>query len=210
VPPQGGRKHPNQDFIQVDTSNILFIVGGAFDGLEKVIQNRTEESGIGFGASVRSKDEQAAGELFQLVEPSDIIKFGLIPELIGRLPVIAALEELDEDALMQILTQPKNALIKQYQHLFHMEGVELEVTEDALSAIAKRAIERKTGARGLRSIVENSLLDVMFDLPSQPEVSKVTLTKEAVEGTAKPVLYKGPRFAVENDDDISESTTKVS
>ncbi len=210
VPPQGGRKHPNQDFIQVDTSNILFIVGGAFDGLEKVIQNRTEESGIGFGASVRSKDEQAAGELFQLVEPSDIIKFGLIPELIGRLPVIAALEELDEDALMQILTQPKNALIKQYQHLFHMEGVELEVTEDALSAIAKRAIERKTGARGLRSIVENSLLDVMFDLPSQPEVSKVTLTKEAVEGTGKPVLYKGPRFAVENDDDISESTTKVS
>lgn len=210
VPPQGGRKHPNQDFIQVDTSNILFIVGGAFDGLEKVIQNRTEESGIGFGASVRSKDQQSAGELFQMVEPSDIIKFGLIPELIGRLPVIAALQELDEDALIQILTRPKNALIKQYQHLFNMEGVELEVTDEALAAIAKRAIERKTGARGLRSIVENSLLDVMFDLPSLQEVSKVTLTKEAVEGTGKPVLLNGPRFAVENDDDISESTTKVS
>lgn len=210
VPPQGGRKHPNQDFIQVDTSNILFIVGGAFDGLEKVIQNRTEESGIGFGASVRSKDEQEAGELFQMVEPSDIIKFGLIPELIGRLPVIAALQELDEDALIQILTRPKNALIKQYQHLFGMEGVELEVTNEALAAIAQRAIERKTGARGLRSIVENSLLDVMFDLPSLGEVSKVILTKEAVEGTAQPVLINGPRFAVENDDDISESTTKVS
>ena len=210
VPPQGGRKHPNQDFIQVDTSNILFIVGGAFDGLEKVIQNRTEESGIGFGASVRSKEEQAAGELFQMVEPSDIIKFGLIPELIGRLPVIATLEELDEDALVQILTQPKNALIKQYQHLFSMEGVELEITEEALSAIAKRAIERKTGARGLRSIVENSLLDVMFDLPSLQEVSKVVLTKEAVEGSAKPTLVEGPRSVVQNDDDISESTTKVS
>lgn len=210
VPPQGGRKHPNQDFIQVDTSNILFIVGGAFDGLEKVIQNRTAESGIGFGASVRSKEEQSAGELFQMVEPSDIIKFGLIPELVGRLPVIATLLELDEDALMQILTQPKNALIKQYQHLFGMEGVELEVTDEALSAIAKRAIERKTGARGLRSIVENSLLDVMFDLPSRKEVSKVILTREAVEGTAKPTLVEGTRFAVQNDDDISESTTKVS
>ena len=210
VPPQGGRKHPNQDFIQVDTSNILFIVGGAFNGLEKVIQNRTEESGIGFGASVRSKDQQPAGELFQLVEPSDIIKFGLIPELIGRLPVIAALEELDEDALVQILTQPKNALVKQYQHLFDMEGVELEVADDALLAIAKRAIERKTGARGLRSIVENSLLDVMFDLPSQPEVNKVILTKDAVEGVDKPVLVEGPRSEVQHDDDISESTTKVS
>ncbi|NLB31763.1 MAG: ATP-dependent protease ATP-binding subunit ClpX, partial [Alcaligenaceae bacterium] len=210
VPPQGGRKHPNQDFIQVDTSNILFIVGGAFDGLEKVIQNRTAESGIGFGASVRSKEEQSAGELFQMVEPSDIIKFGLIPELVGRLPVIATLLELDEDALMQILTQPKNALIKQYQQLFGMEGVELEVTDEALSAIAKRAIERKTGARGLRSIVENSLLDVMFDLPSRKEVSKVILTREAVEGTAKPTLVEGTRFAVQNDDDISESTTKVS
>ena len=210
VPPQGGRKHPNQDFIQVDTSNILFIVGGAFDGLEKVIQNRTAESGIGFGASVHSKEQQSAGELFQLVEPSDIIKFGLIPELVGRLPVIATLLELDEDALMQILTQPKNALIKQYQHLFSMEGVELEVTSDALSAIAKRAIERKTGARGLRSIVENSLLDVMFDLPSRKEVNKVMLTKEAVEGTADPILIEGVRSTVQNDDDISESTTKVS
>lgn len=210
VPPQGGRKHPNQDFIQVDTSNILFIVGGAFDGLEKVIQNRTAESGIGFGASVHSKEQQSAGELFQLVEPSDIIKFGLIPELVGRLPVIATLLELDEDALMQILTQPKNALIKQYQHLFSMEGVELEVTSDALSAIAKRAIVRKTGARGLRSIVENSLLDVMFDLPSRKEVNKVRLTKEAVEGTADPILIEGVRSTVQNDDDISESTTKVS
>lgn len=211
VPPQGGRKHPNQDFIQVDTSNILFIVGGAFDGLEKVIQNRSAESGIGFGASVRSKEEQSAGELFQMVEPSDIIKFGLIPELIGRLPVIATLQELDEDALMQILTQPKNALIKQYQHLFAMEGVELEVTKEALAAIAKRAIERKTGARGLRSIVENSLLDVMFDLPSLKEVSKVVLSKEAIEGTVKPLLVDGPRFTPQEEkDDVSESTTKVS
>ncbi|XVN74360.1 ATP-dependent Clp protease ATP-binding subunit ClpX [Oligella sp. MSHR50489EDL] len=209
VPPQGGRKHPNQDFIQVNTTNILFIVGGAFDGLDKVIQNRTEESGIGFGASVRSKQEREVGELFQMVEPSDIIKFGLIPELVGRLPVIAALQELDEDALVQILTRPKNALIKQYQHLFAMEGVELEVTDEALTAIAKRAIERKTGARGLRSIVENSLLDVMFDLPSYKEIAKVILTEEAVAGVAKPILVNGQRSVVAADD-TSESTTKVS
>lgn len=199
VPPQGGRKHPNQDFIQVDTSNILFIVGGAFDGLERVIQNRTEESSIGFGASVRSKEEKSAGELFQLVEPSDIIKFGLIPELVGRLPVIATLEELDEHALVQILTQPKNAIIKQYEHLFDMEGASLEVTDEALEAIAKRAIQRKTGARGLRSIVENSLLDVMFDLPSRQEINKVILTKEAVEGQAEPTLVEGPRRTVKSE-----------
>lgn len=209
VPPQGGRKHPNQDFIQVDTTNILFIVGGAFDGLDRVIQNRTEESGIGFGAAVHAKEERATGELFQLVEPSDIIKFGLIPELVGRLPVIAALQELDEDALVQILTRPKNAIIKQYQHLFAMEGVELEVTDEALAAIAKRAIERKTGARGLRSIVENSLLDVMFDLPSYQEIAKVILTAEAVAGSAKPILVKGQRSLVATDDAAS-STSDVS
>ncbi|MDK6203359.1 ATP-dependent Clp protease ATP-binding subunit ClpX [Oligella urethralis] len=209
VPPQGGRKHPNQDFIQVDTTNILFIVGGAFDGLDRVIQNRTEESGIGFGAAVHAKEERATGELFQLVEPSDIIKFGLIPELVGRLPVIAALQELDEDALVQILTRPKNAIIKQYQHLFAMEGVELEVTDEALTAIAKRAIERKTGARGLRSIVENSLLDVMFDLPSYQEIAKVILTEEAVAGSAKPILVKGQRNLVAADD-VASSISDVS
>ena len=188
VPPQGGRKHPNQDFIQVDTTNILFIVGGAFDGLEKVIQNRTEKSGIGFGAKVSARSERGVGELFAEVEPEDLIKFGLIPELVGRLPVVTTLQELDEDALIRILTEPKNALIKQFQQLFTMEDVELEIEDEALKTVAQAAIKRKTGARGLRSIVEKSLLDTMYDLPSMPDVSKVILTKEAVEGTAKPVV----------------------
>ena len=167
VPPQGGRKHPSQEMIQVDTSNILIICGGAFAGLDKVIQQRTEKTGIGFNADVKAKDNnKKIGELFQQVEPSDLIKFGLIPELIGRLPVVATLEELDEAALIQILTEPKNALIKQYEYLFEMEDAKLEFDQDALVAIAKQALNRKTGARGLRSIVENALLDTMYELPS--------------------------------------------
>lgn len=188
VPPQGGRKHPNQDFIQVDTTNILFIVGGAFDGLEKVIQNRTEKSGIGFGATVSSKSERGVGQLFAEVEPEDLIKFGLIPELVGRLPVVTTLQELDESALIRILTEPRNALIKQFNKLFEIEGVELEIEDEALQAIAQAAIKRRTGARGLRSIVEKSLLETMYELPSLENVAKVVLTKEAVLGSASPKL----------------------
>lgn len=188
VPPQGGRKHPNQDFIQVDTTNILFIVGGAFDGLEKVIQNRTEKSGIGFGANVSAKSERGVGELFSEVEPEDLIKFGLIPELVGRLPVVTTLQELDEAALVRILTEPRNALVKQFQKLFEIEDVELEIEAAALQSIAQAAIKRRTGARGLRSIVEKSLLDTMYELPSLDNVTKVVLTQEAVEGKAQPVL----------------------
>ncbi len=189
IPPQGGRKHPNQEYIQVDTTNILFIVGGAFSGLEKVIRNRTEKSGIGFGAEVKSKDNRKdVGEVFKMVEPEDLIKFGLIPEFVGRLPVIATLEELDEKALTQILTEPKNALVKQFQKLFKMEGVELEFREEALLAISKAAIKRKTGARGLRSIIEHSLLDIMFDLPSLKDLQKVVLDEKAIMGEGKPLL----------------------
>jgi ATP-dependent Clp protease ATP-binding subunit ClpX len=189
IPPQGGRKHPNQEYIQVDTTNILFIVGGAFSGLEKVIRNRTEKSGIGFGAEVKSKDNRKdVGEVFKMVEPEDLIKYGLIPEFVGRLPVIATLEELDEKALMQILTEPKNALVKQFQKLFKMEGVELEFREEALMAIAKAAIKRKTGARGLRSIIEQSLLDIMFDLPSLKDLQKVVLDEKGISGEGKPLL----------------------
>ncbi len=175
VPPQGGRKHPNQDFLQVDTTNILFICGGAFDGLEKVIQQRTQKTGIGFSAEVAAKDGRGIGQLIAEVEPEDLIKFGLIPELIGRLPVVATLAELDETALVAILTEPKNALVKQYQALLGMEGVELEVRPEALSAIAKKAIARKTGARGLRSILEGALMDVMYELPSMKNVQKVVI-----------------------------------
>ncbi|MDR3394995.1 MAG: ATP-dependent Clp protease ATP-binding subunit ClpX [Parasulfuritortus sp.] len=189
IPPQGGRKHPNQEYIQVDTTNILFIVGGAFSGLEKVIRNRTEKSGIGFGAEVKSKDNRKdVGEVFKMVEPEDLIKYGLIPEFVGRLPVIATLEELDEKALTQILTEPKNALVKQFQKLFKMEGVELEFREEALLAIAKAAIKRKTGARGLRSIIEHSLLDIMFDLPSLKDLQKVVLDEKGISGEGKPLL----------------------
>ncbi|WP_373754397.1 ATP-dependent Clp protease ATP-binding subunit ClpX [Neisseria weixii] len=189
VPPQGGRKHPNQEFIQVDTTNILFICGGAFAGLEKVIRQRTEKGGIGFGAAVHSKDENAkVTELLQTVEPEDLIKFGLIPELIGRLPVIATLAELDETALINILTEPKNALVKQYQALFAMEGVELEIEQSALSSIAKLAMARKTGARGLRSIVEQSLLETMYLLPSLKEVRKVVVTAEVIDGGKQPLM----------------------
>lgn len=188
VPPQGGRKHPNQDFLQIDTTNILFICGGAFDGLEKVIQNRTEKSGIGFGATVHTKTEKRVSEVFRNVEPEDLIKFGLIPELVGRLPVVATLGELTEDALVQILTEPKNALVKQYQKLFGMDGVELEIRPSALAAIARKALERKTGARGLRSIVEHSLIDTMFDLPTLDGVVKVVVDEHTIEEEAKPLL----------------------
>ncbi|WP_124949984.1 ATP-dependent Clp protease ATP-binding subunit ClpX [Sulfuriferula thiophila] len=189
IPPQGGRKHPNQEFVQVDTTNMLFICGGAFAGLEKVIQNRSTKGGIGFGAEVKSKDDSKdISALLQEVEPEDLIKFGLIPELIGRLPVIATLEELDETALMTILTQPKNALTKQYAKLFEMEGAELEFREDALISIAKRALARKTGARGLRSIIEHALLDTMFELPSMENVTKVVVDENVINGTAKPLM----------------------
>jgi ATP-dependent Clp protease ATP-binding subunit ClpX len=188
VPPQGGRKHPNQDFLQIDTTNILFICGGAFDGLEKVIQNRSEKSGIGFGASVKSKSERKVSEVFREVEPEDLIKFGLIPELVGRLPVVATLGELTEDAMVQILTEPKNALVKQYQRLFAMDGVDLEIRPSALAAIAKKALARKTGARGLRSIMEQSLTDTMFDLPTMDGVTKVVLDEHTIEENTKPLL----------------------
>ncbi|MBX3602136.1 MAG: ATP-dependent Clp protease ATP-binding subunit ClpX [Rubrivivax sp.] len=188
VPPQGGRKHPNQDFLQIDTTNILFICGGAFDGLEKVIQNRTEKSGIGFAASVHSKTEKKAADLFREVEPEDLIKFGLIPELVGRLPVVATLGELTVDAMVQILTEPRNALVKQYQKLFGMDGVELEIRPSALTAIAKKALARKTGARGLRSILEHALIDTMFDLPTLDGVAKVVIDDHIIEEGAKPLL----------------------
>jgi ATP-dependent Clp protease ATP-binding subunit ClpX len=189
VPPQGGRKHPNQDFVQVDTTNILFVCGGAFDGLEKVIRNRSEKSGIGFGAQVRSlKDAKEIGEVLRDVEPEDLIKYGLIPEFVGRLPVVATLEELDETALIEILIEPKNALIKQFQRLFAMEGVELEVRPQALTAIAKKALKRKTGARGLRSIIESTLLDIMYELPGLENVTKVVVDESTITGEAKPIL----------------------
>jgi ATP-dependent Clp protease ATP-binding subunit ClpX len=189
VPPQGGRKHPQQEFLQVDTSNILFIVGGAFAGLDKVIRDRSEKGGIGFSAQVKSKDESKnLGEVLLGVEPEDLIKYGLIPEFVGRLPVVATLEELDEDALIQILTEPKNALTKQYNRLFEMEGSELEIRQDALSAIAQKAMERKTGARGLRTILEKVLLDTMYDLPSMENVSKVVLDEAVINGETDPLI----------------------
>ena len=188
VPPQGGRKHPNQDFLQIDTTNILFICGGAFDGLEKVIRNRSEKSGIGFSANVKTKSERKVSEVFREVEPEDLIKFGLIPELVGRLPVVATLGELNEEALVQILTEPKNALVKQYQKLFAMDGVDLEIRPSALAAISRKALARKTGARGLRSIMEQSLLDTMFELPTLEGVAKVVLDEHTIEEEAKPLL----------------------
>jgi len=193
VPPQGGRKHPQQEFMQVDTSSILFICGGAFAGLERIIRERSEKGGIGFSAEVKSKDDKRPnGELLQQVEPEDLIKFGLIPEFVGRLPVHATLEELDEEALVRILTEPRNALTKQYAKLFEMEHVELELRDDALRAVAKRAMERRTGARGLRSIIEAALLDTMYDLPSLDRVSKVVIDAGMIEGESDPILiYDG-------------------
>jgi ATP-dependent Clp protease ATP-binding subunit ClpX len=188
VPPQGGRKHPNQDFVQIDTTNILFICGGAFDGLDKVIRERSEKSGIGFSAQVKTRDSKNITETLKRVEPEDLIKFGLIPEFVGRLPVLATLHELDEDALVQILIEPKNALIKQYQKLFGMEGVELEVRPGALQAIARKALKRKTGARGLRSILESALLDTMYELPGLDNVEKVVIDENMIESGGHPLL----------------------
>ncbi|WP_137699988.1 ATP-dependent Clp protease ATP-binding subunit ClpX [Marimonas lutisalis] len=198
VPPQGGRKHPQQEFLQVDTTNILFICGGAFAGLDRIIAQRGKGSAMGFGADVRDKDERGVGEVFKDLEPEDLLKFGLIPEFVGRLPVIATLEDLDEDALVTILTEPKNALVKQYQRLFELEDAKLTFTDDALSAIAKRAIERKTGARGLRSILEDVLLDTMFELPGLENVEEVVVNEEAViHAEAKPLIIYAETAAQE-------------
>ncbi|MBY4598295.1 ATP-dependent Clp protease ATP-binding subunit ClpX [Ottowia caeni] len=188
VPPQGGRKHPNQDFLQIDTTNILFICGGAFAGIEKVIEARTEASGIGFGATVKSKQQRSVSEVFKEIEPEDLIKFGLIPELVGRMPVVATLAELSEEALVEILTEPKNALVKQYGRLLAMEGVELEIRPSALKAIARKALARKTGARGLRSILEQALIDTMFDLPAASNVAKVVVDENTIEESQPPLL----------------------
>ena len=193
VPPQGGRKHPQQEFLQVDTGKILFVCGGAFAGLDKVILDRSEKGGIGFGASVKSKDKESLfGEVINKVEPEDLIKYGLIPEFVGRLPVVATLEELDEDALVKILTEPKNAITKQYQKMFEFEGCEIEFRPDSLNAVAIKAMDRKTGARGLRTILENTLLDIMYDLPAMENVSKIVVDAAVIEGNAQPyVIYEG-------------------
>jgi len=195
VPPQGGRKHPQQEFLQVDTTNILFICGGAFAGLEKIIAARGKGTSIGFGADVRGPDERRMGDVLREVEPEDLLKFGLIPEFVGRLPVLATLHDLDETALIEILSKPKNALVKQYQRLFEMEDVKLTVHEEALRSIAKRAIERKTGARGLRSIMESILLDPMYDLPGLQGVEEIVVNKEVVEGRGKPLYIYSDRAA---------------
>ncbi|HCH24822.1 MAG TPA: ATP-dependent Clp protease ATP-binding subunit ClpX [Oceanospirillaceae bacterium] len=191
VPPQGGRKHPQQEFLQVDTSNILFVCGGAFAGLDQVIRDRTDKSSIGFSASVASKDDTDIGTLLHTVEAEDLVKFGLIPEFVGRLPMIATLEELDEEALIQILTEPKNSLTKQYDKLFEMEGVEIDFREDALRAVARKAMERKTGARGLRSIMESVLLPAMYELPDLADVEKVVVDENAINGTSEPLIIHG-------------------
>jgi ATP-dependent Clp protease ATP-binding subunit ClpX len=189
VPPQGGRKHPQQEFLQVDTRNVLFICGGAFAGLERVIQERSEKSGIGFGADIKSKtDDKYVSDFLNNLEPEDLVKYGLIPEFVGRMPVVATLEELDEQALVTILTEPKNALVKQYQKLFELEGVELEIRDDALRAIARRALARKTGARGLRSILEKALLETMFELPSMENVTRVTVDANVIEEGSQPLF----------------------
>jgi ATP-dependent Clp protease ATP-binding subunit ClpX len=188
IPQQGGRKHPNQDFLQVDTTNILFICGGAFAGIEKIVENRTEASGIGFAAAVRSKKQRSISETFKVIEPEDLIKFGLIPELVGRLPVVAALDELTEEALVEILTQPKNAVVKQFAKLLALEGVELEVNATALKAIARKALARKTGARGLRSVLEQALIDTMFDLPGTQNVEKVVVDESTIDDNKPPLL----------------------
>lgn len=190
VPPQGGRKHPHQEFIQVDTTNILFIVGGAFDGLDKIIENRTGKNSMGFGADIQSKEKLQIGDLLKEIQPEDLLKYGLIPEFVGRLPVIVTLEELDKEAFVRILTEPKNALAKQYKELFAIDGVELEFEDDALEAIAQKAIDRKTGARGLRSIIEESMLDIMYDIPSRDDIEKCIITKGTITNKAEPnIIY---------------------
>jgi ATP-dependent Clp protease ATP-binding subunit ClpX len=193
VPPQGGRKHPQQEFLQVDTTNILFVCGGAFSGLEKIISARGRSTSIGFGAKVMAPEDRKQGEIFRDVEPEDLLKYGLIPEFVGRLPVVATLEDLDEASLKRILTEPKNALVKQYQRMFEMETVDLTLAEEALAAIARKAIDRKTGARGLRSIMETILLDTMFDLPSLEGVEEVVISREVVEGSARPLYIYADR-----------------
>ena len=205
VPPQGGRKHPHQEFIQINTSNILFICGGAFDGVDKIIEKRTRRSSIGFGADIQSKAEKDIGSLFKEIEPGDLLKFGLIPEFVGRLPIVVTLESLDRDALVNILSKPKNALVKQYKKLFEMDNVKLEFTDEALNAIASKAIERKTGARGLRSIIEEVMTEIMFDIPSDEAIEKVVITestindkadpeiKRVAEGEERPLLSKGKK-----------------
>ncbi|MFQ5355701.1 MAG: ATP-dependent Clp protease ATP-binding subunit ClpX [Mariprofundaceae bacterium] len=199
VPPQGGRKHPQQEFLQVDTTNILFILGGAFSGLEKIIEAKSKQRSIGFGARVQTERERNIGELLRQVEPEDLIRYGLIPELVGRMPVIAALDELEKDALLKILTEPKNALVKQYKAMLQYEGVELEFAEDALAAVADKAIERKTGARGLRAILESTMLDVMYDIPSLGNVKRCLVKAETVRGESKPMLL------FEGDDALAEA-----
>lgn len=193
VPPQGGRKHPHQEFIQVDTTNILFIVGGAFDGLDKIIQNRVGKKSMGFGAEIESQNDIKIGQLLKFLQPEDLLKFGLIPEFVGRLPVIVTLEELDEESLVKILTEPKNALVKQYKELLTMDGVDLEFEEDGLHLIAKKAIERKTGARGLRSIIEETMLDIMYEIPSREDIEKCVITKETIENKVEPTLVLSDR-----------------
>ena len=195
VPPQGGRKHPNQEFIQIDTKNILFICGGAFDGLEKVIRKRSESTVLGFGSKILTEEEKSKENIFSNVLPQDLVKFGIIPELVGRLPVVASLSELDKDSLIKILTEPKNALVKQYKSLFGLDGIELEFTDDALSAIAEKAVERKTGARGLRTIMEETLNKVMFDAPSDDTIRKITVTADAVNGVGEPEIICGEKKA---------------
>lgn len=206
VPPQGGRKHPHQEFIQVDTTNILFIVGGAFDGLDKIIESRTGTKAMGFGAEIQSKKDASFGELIKKLQPEDLIKYGLIPEFVGRLPVMVTLEELDSDALVRILTEPKNALVKQYKELFEMDGVELEFDEGALKAIADKAIERKTGARGLRSIIEETLLDIMYEIPSRDDIEKCVITKETIM-TGKPTLVLSEAAKKRGKDSDKESAS---
>ena len=203
VPPQGGRKHPHQELLQIDTTNILFICGGAFSGLDKIIEKRVGKQGVGFGAEVKSKHKSNVGESFKKVEPQDLLKFGLIPEFVGRVPVVVTLEQLDEEALKMILTEPKNALIKQYKKLFEMDGVELEIKEDALTFIAKKAIERDTGARGLRAIVESALSDAMYEIPSDKDIKKAVFTKEVFEGTVAPELVKKKKRAKEETEEIA-------
>ena len=195
VPPQGGRKHPHQEFIQIDTTNILFICGGAFEGIHKIIEARKDNTSMGFGAELREKEEKNVGEVLKDVMPEDFIKFGLIPEFIGRVPVVVTLDALDEEALIRILKEPKNSLLKQYKKLFELDGVDLEVADDALGAIAKKALERRTGARGLRAIMENLLMDAMYRTPSDPTIRKCIITKEAAEGTGEPVIEHGDENA---------------
>jgi ATP-dependent Clp protease ATP-binding subunit ClpX len=195
VPPQGGRKHPQQEFLQVDTSNILFICGGAFAGLESFVSSRRQGSSVGFGADVRAPEERQTGEILKDVESEDLLKFGLIPEFVGRVPMVATLADLDIEALVEILTKPKNALVKQYQRLFEMEGVNLEFTDDALRAVAELALARNTGARGLRSILENILLEAMFELPGLDGVEEMVINREVVEGRSKPLYIYADRYA---------------